>query len=579
MVKRILLIILFILKMAAIISAQALVAEPKEAVAPKKVDSRKGAITGRVIGEDGQPSVGQRVNLMPMKRTPQGGNFPAMTTDEKGEFKFSNVEVGLYGVISSAPGFIAESKDSTGGVKIGDDVTLLLKRGGVITGRVTNAYGEPMVGVLVSASMSRDEEGEAVQVGGSRGAMTDDRGAYRLYGLRAGSYIVQVRDSNNFGPQNESKELSIYYPSATRDAAQEVTVQPSAEISGIDIRYRVQYGNSVSGNVVNAAADTDARAFTIVELYSASNGSPINSDNVRSGTASRGFSIPAVPDGDYELVATMQSFGNSTSRATLRSNPVKVSVKGNDISGLTLKLLPQTGFAGKVTVEKFAGDKSTCQINRTGWLEEVNLNAAKTEAAIVPLRGARMGGIVPETNGEFAFKDLSVGEFRLGWRLPTDFWYAKSLTAPGPKTAKVAAKPIDLAKTGINLGSGQYLTNVSLVLAEGAASVQGKINVEAGKSLPEKVMVYLVPTAVADAENLLRYFSFQSSDGSYNLKNLQPGSYWIVTRAKGEPAKMSLTDPVFRASLRKQGEAANNKVELQPCQQTKDFNLTFSQAR
>ncbi len=582
MIKNILLIILLTFATAEALNAQALVADAKEMVAPKKADSRKGSITGRVMGEDGQPSVGQRVNLMPMKRTQQGGNFPAMTTDDKGEFKFTNIEVGLYSVLSSAPGFIAESKDTNGGVKIGEDVTLQLKKGGVITGRVTNAYGEPMVGAMVGATMLHDEEGEAVQATGNRVVVTDDRGAYRLYGLRAGSYIVLVKDNVSFSFQSDSKELDIYYPSSTRDAAQEVTVQPSAEISGIDIRYSVQYGNSVSGNVVTASTETDARAFTMVELYSASNGSPVNSDNIRPGAGNRGFSIAAVPDGEYELIATMQALGNSTSRATLRSNPMKVTVKGNDISGLTLKLLPQAGIAGKVTVEKFAGDKSTCQINRTGWLEEINLNAARQEVAgvaLVPLRGAAFRGMAPETNGEFAFKDLSIGEFRLGWKLPTDFWYAKSLTAPAPKTTKAAAKPIDLAKSGINLGSGQYLTNVNLALAEGAAAVQGKINAEAGKSLPGKMNVYLIPVALTDADNLLRYESFQSVDGSYNFKNLQPGNYWIVARTKVESDKLKFTDQVFRTSLRKQAEAANNKIELKPCQQAKDFNLTFTSTR
>ncbi len=581
MSKKILLVI-FIFVATSLTFAQALT-DPKTAVVPKKIESRKGAITGRVIGEDGQPSAGQRVNLMPMKRGQQPGNFPSATTDDKGEFKFINVEVGLYGVISSAPGFIAESKDSTGGAKIGDDLTLMLKRGGVITGRVTNQFGEPMVGVVVNTSMIRDEAGEPFQAGGGRGAMTDDRGAYRLYGLRAGSYIVQVRDSTNFGPQNDSKELSIYYPSSTRDAAQDVTVQAGSEMSGIDIRYRVQYGNSVSGNVV-VPADADARSFMMVELFSAVNGTPVNSDNIRPGTSNRVFSFSAVPDGDYEVIATSQTMGNSSAVATLRSNPVKISVKGNDISGVTLKLLPQAGIAGKVTLEKFAGDKSTCQINRTGWIEEINLNATKQEVAgTTPLilRGSRMLGVTPEANGEFAIKDLSVGEFRMGWRLPTDFWYAKSLTAPAPKSGKTPAKVavLDLAKSGINLGSGQFLTNVNLTLAEGAASIAGKISGEAGKSLPSKIIVYLVPAVVAEAENMMRYFSFQSSDGTYNLKNIQPGSYWIVTRAKVDGAKMSLTDAAFRASLRKQGEAANNKVELQACQQTKDFNLTFSSSR
>ena len=77
MIKNILLLILLTFGAAPALKAQALVADAKETVTPKKVESRKGSITGRVIGEDGQPSVGQRVNLMPMKRTQQGGNFPA----------------------------------------------------------------------------------------------------------------------------------------------------------------------------------------------------------------------------------------------------------------------------------------------------------------------------------------------------------------------------------------------------------------------------------------------------------------------------------------------------------------------
>ena len=70
-------------------------------------------------------------------------------------------------------------------------------RGGAITGTVTNAMGEPVVAVRVRATMIRDARGESprLPVLISSEQPTDDRGIYRIYGLRPGTYIVSAGGS------------------------------------------------------------------------------------------------------------------------------------------------------------------------------------------------------------------------------------------------------------------------------------------------------------------------------------------------------------------------------------------------
>ena len=72
-------------------------------------------------------------------------------------------------------------------------VTLTMIRGGVITGRVTNAQDEPLIAMQISAVRVREAAGHPVtnQMTGLA-HMTDDRGVYRFYGLTPGTYVVMA---------------------------------------------------------------------------------------------------------------------------------------------------------------------------------------------------------------------------------------------------------------------------------------------------------------------------------------------------------------------------------------------------
>jgi hypothetical protein len=180
-------------------------------------------------------------------------------TDEDGNFKFTGLAPRVYSVIAfSVKGYVPRSipvneRQDGGYHHIGANVTITMVKGGVITGRVTNSIGEPLISVQVNATMTRDADGNPVRGGGGRPRFTDDRGYYRIYGLPPGTYVVSTR--NNIAgsfPSPYDLDAPTYHPSGPRDTAAEVSVTSGGETGGIDIRYRGDPGHVVSGSVTGA---------------------------------------------------------------------------------------------------------------------------------------------------------------------------------------------------------------------------------------------------------------------------------------------------------------------------------------
>src|SRR5262249_41939808 len=216
-----------------------------------------GAISGRVVTEDGQP-VPRATVLITASGKPD--RRVSINTDEEGNFRAEGLDAAAYVVSASGPGYGVRSRSEVGARRagfnyIGEVVTVTMFIGGVITGRVVNAAGEPVVGVPVIAERVRDEDGRPLpapeKVAPSSQRKTDDRGIYRWYGLAPGSYVVCAGGSGGFltrPPPFEGPTL-ICHPSATRDAAVEVTVRGGEELSGIDVRYRMERGYIISGKI------------------------------------------------------------------------------------------------------------------------------------------------------------------------------------------------------------------------------------------------------------------------------------------------------------------------------------------
>jgi hypothetical protein len=560
-------------------------------VGGKVSNSTRGSITGRVLGDDGQPLAGVSVSVSSMSDSRRVRR--SVSTDGEGNFKVNDLPAGAYNVAVTAPGFVnpqggrpdAAPFNSTQCYRLGANVTITMIKGGVITGKVLDAAGRTLVGSPVRAIRVRDEEGRLAYEtpGAPRSGMSDDRGVYRLYGLLPGSYIVCAGGAGEILSSDIGlREVPTYYPSATRDTAQEVPVSAGLESSDIDIRHRGGTGYAISGRVTGASdADATVAPNVRIELLHSGTDTLVASANVNTRLGAS-FGIYGVPDGAYEIVAQREvgEFNGPTQASGLASAPYHITVRGGDVSGLELKLVALGSITGRVTLEKL--NKADCQITRRGLLEELLLIPQRDD------QGRRLGAFAyfsraatPDDRGEFIIRELEAGRYRLNLQLPSDHWYVKGMSLAGAASARTPAArtaALNLAVSGVTLKVGEKLTGLAFTIAEGAAGVSGRVE---GKKLPARLRVHLAPAEAEAASDALRYAEVVTRDGNFSLTHLAPGKYWLLARAvpddeSGEqPEKPVAWDADARAKLRREAKAANQVIELTPCQRARDFVLKF----
>jgi hypothetical protein len=535
--------------------------------------TRRGIISGRVVSEDGQPVDGAMVTCNGFDGRSAGRT---VTTDGEGRFSFAGLPPAAYQVNSYSPGYVTSSMNDTLIARIGDTLTLTLVKGGVVTGRVANSSGEPVVGVQVTAYRVRDAEGRALRSGSAvRTRQTDDRGIYRIYGLAAGSYHVLANpmSADTFTARANDLETPTYYPSSNREGATEVAVQQGAEVAGIDIRYRDTQGHTISGTVEGGPEGTPEYGMRI-EVQPAGGGPYSGGTFARSVGGVRTFFINGVPDGEYDLIGGGSISQEEAMITTLR----RVTVRGSDVSGVKLTMMPLASIAGKVSVEALAPRPETCPKARETVVGETFFRAQRDEKSastevIEPFPFFRSSGAVSE-KGDFLLKTLKAGPYRLTVDLPSDDWYVKAMTTPGA----TAARRIDLSRGPVTLKPGEKLSDITVTIAEGAAAISGKLSGE--KVRRGRWRVHLIPIEVTQAENALVYYeAIAASDGGFSLTHLAPGKYWILSRPLPEDQVVDSTmrpvawDATERAKLRRDAEAAKIEIELKLCGRVKDYVL------
>lgn len=538
-----------------------------------------GAITGKVINESGQPLAGAVVQVRAL-----GASGPGLmtTTNREGEFRATGLDRGSYQFVATMATYTPQPREpsaSQPAYHLGDSVTLTMIKGGVVTGTVTNANGEPVVAVSVRVQMSRDANGRRTANGFWRERPTDDRGVYRVYGLLPGTYVVSAGGPNVYGAAEQiafETDVPTYAPSATRDTATEITVRSGEEASGIDIRYRGEQGRTISG-VVNAP---NSATFNVV-LSASGEGAVPWTTNFYQASNVEGFVFKGIADGEYQLVA--MSYGRGGSR-DVAAAVKRVVVRGADVSGIELTPAPLATISGRVVLEETkvpeCADKQRPQFNEivvSAWHDD---NEAAKET---PLSLWSIGApAAVDADGNFVLRNLASGEYYFATRFTAKYWYLDSITLPAATTtAKVLSKPVDATTVWTKVKTGDRLSGLTVTLAQGAATLRGQL-VSERQQVPEKLFVYLVPSEREKAEVVLRYYAAPvSPDGKIALHNIAPGRYWVVAQTFTEDAATPLTklrlphETATRTRLRRDAEAAKNEIELKPCQNVNDFQLPF----
>ncbi|HYW72056.1 MAG TPA: carboxypeptidase-like regulatory domain-containing protein [Pyrinomonadaceae bacterium] len=544
----------------------------------EKVDSTAaGKITGRVVNENGQGIPNAVVSVSGYGED----EGQEVATDANGNFKIIGLSRIAYRLSAEVPGYVPKPRDPDsnpiGYYHAGDAVRLEMTKGGVITGTVTKANGDPVVGADVRAYLIRDYKGQTVRYSTpSSSRETDDRGVYRMYGLAPGTYVVSAGggDMSDYAVKPFGTDAPTFAPSSTRDTAIEITVNSGEEAANIDIHYRGDPGHVVSGKIANSSG-TEGHSFEVV-LYSEVRGGQHAAYNVYSHSVSRGFIFSGVADGEYQIVAQ----GESRSGWFL-SEPLRINVTGADVTGVELNFKPLASISGSLVFED--AKAPGCQDKPRPLLGETVIgayhnekNAAKEQPQFVWDLGQP---VTPDSHGAFVLRNLAAGQYRFSTRPLAKFWYLKSIAWPAVARAAQANQPLDAARNWTTIKTGDKLSGLTITFASGAGSLQGRIE-NPVKSLPPRAFVYLAPAESDKREDVLRYFAvLAESDGSFAIGNIPPGRYWVLAKAAVESdanmlSKLRLPDETqLRAKILHDGELAKASAELKPCQSVSDYKV------
>ena len=171
----------------------------------------------------------------------------ARTSDHQGRFTFRGVPAGRYTLRATRvpPPFLAGVPSEVFQVADGqtfDAGFVRLRRGGAISGRITDERGMPVTNMPVAAIRVSTSDPAARRYDAQP---TDDRGHFRIYGLEDDDYYVIAQPPRGAAAEADAQEeapaadsfVPTLHPSATDPAAAvRVRVRAGEDVLDIDIR-------------------------------------------------------------------------------------------------------------------------------------------------------------------------------------------------------------------------------------------------------------------------------------------------------------------------------------------------------
>ena len=343
-----------------------------------------------------------------------------------------------------------------------------------------------------------------------------------------------------------------------------------------------------------------------VEIVHAATGTMLGSTWMSGRENERSFSFEGLSDGDYDVRAQ-----NSTrSGQNSSSPPLRVNVKGADVTGLKLTLVPLANLSGTLFVEPLPEAERAlgeCKDRKARILPQETAIFARFDPQALPKNQPRPRSngseTVPDESGAFIARNLEAGRYRVEVRPADEHFYARSVQLPEAASAPLTAstKP-GAARTATNaastnaapanftpsrdaldLRSGQQLSGVQIRIAEGAASVGGRVvPTEEGAQLPAQLRLYLLPAEREQADNLLRFYEAApaSADGAFVFRNLAPGRYLVFARTIPiDPSDPRRRPPFWtREASSCSARLSRQSRSTSSCQLVGDFTVRYPSA-
>ncbi len=542
-----LIVALAVATVAQVLGAQVPAQPPGNAAKTQKPPGNC-TVSGRVVSAaDGVPLRSARVGLIQgnERRHPQ---VYVTTTDNEGHFEIKQIESGRYNFYASHIGYLeqhyqAKGADPDEGAVLSltsgqevNDAMFRLVRAGVITGKVVDDTGEPMMNVTVSVLHKPTEEereeggpsGKKLEMTSVSTVVTDDRGEYRAYGLKPGEYFVKALETGEgpmfFGRMEESSDEAVlreqgsqfapvFYPGVLQmDQAQAVTLSAGEEAQA-DIPMRRLKMVEIAGRVIGPDGAPAVRAY--VRLSQA--GVEDWGGELGGGADSKGeFSIKGVAPGSYYIMAGMRD------KEKFYNVRQKLEVGEAKVEGIVLSLGGGATIHGRV----------------------------RTASGAPPLAGRMMVHLLPSAeegdsispyaevskDGSFEINSVADGGYALTVYGLEQGWFVKSAHLGGE----------DALQNGVQIESGAAKGSLDIVVSSDGAQIEGTVT-DSDKSQP---LAGVQVKARVDPPNDYNYSRFRATatdqNGHFVLKDIPPGKYKVSAKmpsAGGGPAAIK-SDPV-----------------------------------
>ncbi|HEX8354021.1 MAG TPA: carboxypeptidase regulatory-like domain-containing protein [Pyrinomonadaceae bacterium] len=502
------------------------------------------SVSGRVT--DGERGVaGVTVALLSNNPSQRFRAAARTRTDAEGRFLITNVAPGRYQITPYAPAFVVQGAFSDfppgrpltllAGEEI-KDIDFRVERGGVITGRVTDGDGNPVVAeaVTVTPFEATEQPRPMRSAVDMRDQMTDDRGVYRIYGLTPGRYRVSVGQGGeeagavSFGRRRIFRRT--YHPDATEQAqARVVEVKAGGEAEDVDITVgRPLKTFKASGRFVSV--ETGQPVPNLTYGYGTVDAAGRRVGAFGSGQASNAlgeFHADGLAPGRYTL---FNMPGQEV--AEFYTEPAMFEVVDADVTGLVVRVRRGASVSGVVVIEG-AGDRAAAarllsQVRVYGWLESRGQSSppfSQRPTPVNPDGSFRMGGLRP-------------GKLRLGHA--------------GEGTTGLLLSRVELGGAnvagGFEVAEGAQVTGVRIVLAYGNAVITGQTSYVNGAPPPgARAIAQVRRVGGAGGAGEVGRTVEVDARGYFRVEGLPAGEYEVTVRLfntgrahRSEPLSVSL---------------------------------------
>jgi hypothetical protein len=503
----------------------------------------QNSIEGTVVN-DGSGLRLKRAHVV-LRPEKTGASAIGVDTDDKGAFTIRNVDAGRYSLSASRDGYLTSTVCSMGAVRLPQifsigaketiaGLTFRLLPFAVMVGRISFDDGEPAMNIRVEAYREyRNHLRNGYLMAAS--ATTNDRGEYRMFGLRSGSYIVAAVERGaaaNEQVHDELRYATTFYVNSTKlSESVPVKLEYGQEVGGIDIFLARMRKVKVHGHIISGVSGAPVSSAAVaLQRVDARNTASIAVTTPATFDRDKRFEIRDVTPGSYVIWAE----GADGGRALVGHAPLTVGE--SDIDNVELTILGEREGSAVLVVD--GGVKLG---------EPVRLRFEP--------RNERTKVVQASEDGD-GFRFSLMGDDRYDafvTNLPNDFYLSAVRVNGG-----------DAMALGIDGNAASAAHPFEVVLDSRGGRVSGRV-LGSDDSLWSRASVALIPDPPVGRVQSYRE-GVADENGLFLIRGVAPGKYILVAWLDDPPC--DYYDPDGLATCRATGrsvavqEAGEQNVEL-----------------